>query len=240
MATLASIMNRLVSESTAQVELRMREHFIESLKGLKTLGLSPSSRVLSISTGDGIWDYLTLKTLGNEINLVATDVVSNPVKKDDQILLQKLGKWSFVQVAADGALPFANDSFDFIYHQDVIEHTQKPYGFVKEQFRVLKPGGTLLCGTPNLFRPANVLKLLMGRLRFPVKIGANEEIGDYIHECEFHERHLELLLRESGFSQVRVDSDFFGLHFLNLQFSAFPASAWGRLMSHYIVSLSQK
>ncbi len=44
---------------------------------------------------------------------------------------------------------FSSDSFDAIFMSHVIEHVYDPAGFVKECFRVLKPGGRLIALTPN-------------------------------------------------------------------------------------------
>jgi SAM-dependent methyltransferase len=49
------------------------------------------------------------------------------------------------------ALPFATNSFDVVFSSNVIEHI--PYslylGYLKEIFRVLKPGGKFAVGAPN-------------------------------------------------------------------------------------------
>jgi hypothetical protein len=52
-------------------------------------GIKPRSRGLSVSCGDGIWDYLALKA-GIEI-MDATDVVANPVHDREQEILRELG-----------------------------------------------------------------------------------------------------------------------------------------------------
>lgn len=94
---------------------------------------------------------------------MATDIVDNPVRKDEIKILNKLGKWQFKKGKPEGLLPLVDGSFDLIFHQDVIEQTKKPYLFLSEQFRVLKNGGFLVFGTPNLLRPANLLKLFLGK-----------------------------------------------------------------------------
>ena len=49
-------------------------------------------------------------------------------------------------------LPFANDQFDVVYHSQVLEHfsKEKAPDFVKECFRVLKPGGIMRVVVPDL------------------------------------------------------------------------------------------
>ena len=50
------------------------------------------------------------------------------------------------------ALPFEDDTFDYIFSEHVIEHISYPEGayMLEECFRVLKPGGVLRVGTPDL------------------------------------------------------------------------------------------
>lgn len=46
-------------------------------------------------------------------------------------------------------MPFEDDFFDFIYHKSLLEHLWHPDRFMKEAFRVLKPGGVLLSLVPD-------------------------------------------------------------------------------------------
>jgi predicted SAM-dependent methyltransferase len=49
-------------------------------------------------------------------------------------------------------IPFAENTFDFVYHSHVLEHFTKDDGIklIKECYRVLKPGGILRIAIPNL------------------------------------------------------------------------------------------
>ena len=57
-----------------------------------------------------------------------------------------------LQLDVTVALPFENDTFDYIFSEHVIEHISYPEGayMLEECFRVLKPGGVLRVGTPDL------------------------------------------------------------------------------------------
>lgn len=48
-------------------------------------------------------------------------------------------------------MPFKASSFDVVISSEVIEHVTHPNKALKEFFRVLKPGGTLIVTTPNRF-----------------------------------------------------------------------------------------
>ena len=127
-----------------------------------------------------------------------------------------------------------------MFHQDVVEHVKKPYLFLSEQYRVLKEGGTFIVGTPNIFRPANVFKLLLGKFFFPIKIGSNQEIGDYVHIQEFNEFQLKNLLEEIGFKEIEIKHCYFGIWPLKITFSLYPNSKIGRVMCHYLMVKCRK
>ncbi|MFA6434467.1 MAG: class I SAM-dependent methyltransferase [Elusimicrobiales bacterium] len=229
---LNSIKNRLSNRIISKVEIVQRDCFCE---WVKQLPLSSKSVALSVSTGDGIWDYFTFLNNKAVHRIVATDIVENPVKPEDKKLLKTCGEWEFVKVKPDAPLPFPVESFDLIFHQDVVEHVSKPFLFLSEQYRVLKKNGVLIVGTPNLFRPVNVIKLLFGRLGFPVKIGFNHELGDYIHIQEFYEQQMRILIGEVGFRNIEIKHCFFGVHPLNITFAKYPKNSIGQKLCHFLM-----
>ncbi len=48
-------------------------------------------------------------------------------------------------------MPFEEATFDVIFSEYVLEHVEEPEGAFKEMSRVLKPGGTIVILTPNLY-----------------------------------------------------------------------------------------
>ncbi len=61
-------------------------------------------------------------------------------------------------------LPFANATFDLVFHQGVLEHFGNPSAFLAENRRVTRPGGLLVVDVPQTFHPWTLLKRLS--LRF--------------------------------------------------------------------------
>jgi 2-polyprenyl-3-methyl-5-hydroxy-6-metoxy-1,4-benzoquinol methylase len=228
---LDSIKDRI--KRSGKIETSVREHFIDLLdkESFK------SKNVLSVSCGDGVWDHIFFSK-SNNCTIVATDIVSNPVSVKDIKMLKKNGKWSFKKVLPDKQLPFTDKLYDVIYHFDVIEHVNKPIIFLAEQFRLLKPGGKIICVTPNLLRPANIIKLLCGNLKFPHKIGYKKEIGDYIHVHEFTSWELESIAKEIGYTNVKTDMIYFGVPGLNITISKYPKTF--SQLSHYLFITAQK
>jgi SAM-dependent methyltransferase len=59
-------------------------------------------------------------------------------------------------------LPYAESTFDAVVSNQVIEHLLDTDLFVRELYRVLRPGGTAVVSTENLASWHNVLALMLG------------------------------------------------------------------------------
>ena len=69
------------------------------------------------------------------------------------------GSWDYSNldvVANLLCLPFRENTFDAILCTQVLEHINRPGDFVKELFRILKPGGTLYLTAPQNFKEHQV------------------------------------------------------------------------------------
>lgn len=58
-----------------------------------------------------------------------------------------------VVVAAGEHLPFPDNCFDFVFSNEVIEHTQDDARYAAEMVRVTRPGGRILLFCPNRWYP---------------------------------------------------------------------------------------
>ncbi|HHQ47937.1 MAG TPA: class I SAM-dependent methyltransferase [Acidobacteria bacterium] len=56
----------------------------------------------------------------------------------------------FVRCDMNVSLPFPDELFDGVACIDGIEHIERPFDFVREVRRVLRPGGTFVLSTPNI------------------------------------------------------------------------------------------
>lgn len=100
--------------------------------------LSRDMHVLDIGAGAGIVEAMNFKGLAANVCGIDLDVrvIDNPFLDE--------GK-----VADASDMPFASESFDLVFADNVMEHLEKPHEVYQEIFRVLKPGGILLFKTPN-------------------------------------------------------------------------------------------
>lgn len=90
------------------------------------------------------------------------------------------------------ALPFADGSFDAVFHQGLLEHFRDPGPLLAENLRVLKPGGLLLVDVPQRWHVYTPVKRLL--------IAMDRWFAGW--ECSFSARELERLLAAQGFTLV--------------------------------------
>lgn len=110
--------------------------------------LSPDHVVLDLGAGRGQVDEYPpgfrrnlVRLRGKVARVVGADV--DPVVRDNPLLDEA----HVIEVGA--ALPFADQSFDVVLCDWVIEHIEDVPGFAREVERVLKPGGWFCARTPN-------------------------------------------------------------------------------------------
>jgi 2-polyprenyl-3-methyl-5-hydroxy-6-metoxy-1,4-benzoquinol methylase len=100
--------------------------------------------------------------------------------------------------------PFAK-KFDFVFFVEVIEHLPIPGYVALERLRkVLRPGGAIMCTTPNLYRLRNVVFMALGRRIFDHFQYPDQEVA-LEHVLEYSRDHLDWQIKRAGFTQCRVE-----------------------------------
>lgn len=100
-----------------------------------------------------------------------------------------------------------DNSFDFVFSDNVLEHTPNPIYALSEQYRIVKPGGIIYCVLPNKKatfdrkRTPTKLDTFIGKFNTQTFDHTVEEAMDVILNCEGHpaalwERSAQLKLAE--------------------------------------------
>jgi SAM-dependent methyltransferase len=104
--------------------------------------------------------------------------------------------------------PDTDRRFDAIFICEVIAHLPVPAHVVLRRLRMLlRPGGVVVCSTPNLYRMRNVVYLLRGRSPF----GHFDvpDVRSYMPVIEYTAEHLAWQFERAGFVDCTVDLEHF-------------------------------
>ena len=96
-----------------------------------------------------------------------------------------------VDVGTLDGVPYSDESFDVVTMWDVLEHLPRPREALKTVYRLLKPGGLVVCGVPN-------------RNSFDAQIFGPYWAGlDFPRHCSvFSKNHVTQVLKQSGFQDA--------------------------------------
>ncbi len=111
-------------------------------------------RILEIGAGTGRTGY-RLAEMGGDVVLLDYSVNSLKLMKAYQT---SEGKYVNLVLADARSTPFFAHSFDIILHQGLLEHFKSPFVLLRENVRLLKPGGYLLIDVPQTFHIYTLMK----------------------------------------------------------------------------------
>jgi SAM-dependent methyltransferase len=108
----------------------------------------------------------------------------------------------------DGTIPYGDEAFDLVWCDYVLEHVEEPRSFMKEVYRVMKPGGRFLFRTPNLWHYVSLAASLLPHSVHSRTANRARGLGEGAHEPypTFHRLNRRRALRRvaagAGFSEM--------------------------------------
>ncbi|MBI2482125.1 MAG: class I SAM-dependent methyltransferase [Candidatus Vogelbacteria bacterium] len=152
--------------------------------------LTANKKLLDVGSSNGQFMYHA-KQAGFEVSGVELNAGTAQIA-------QANGLEVFIGTLVEANLP--NTSYDIVTLNDVIEHVPDPVGLIKEGERLLKNGGLLTVGTPNLNCLFNKLTWQLWCL-FGISWSA---VTPPHHLYQFSAKSLNRLMAQNGFKLVKM------------------------------------
>lgn len=146
-------------------------------------------KVLEVGAGTGRDSYMLLE---ERAVVYVLDYAENSLKLMKHIGKQKRLTVFLIQGDAF-KLPVADNSFDVVFHQGLLEHFKNPIPILEENFRILKTGGILLVDVPQKYHIYTIIKHIL--------IFFNRWFAGW--ETEFTINQLQRLVEQVGFEVMQ-------------------------------------
>lgn len=168
--------------ATEHDEKRVREYIISKIP-------KDVYKILDVGCGNG---WVAKEFLPKGKTVVSLDLsVINP-----SIVKKLYSSPKHFAIAADSFhLPFNDNSFDCVIASEIIEHVFDPGGFVKELFRVVKKGRSLIITTPY-----------KEKIIYYLCIHCNKKTPAHSHIHSFDEKKLESLYSEQDLESFKFQT----------------------------------
>ncbi|HUW97889.1 MAG TPA: class I SAM-dependent methyltransferase [Acidiferrobacter sp.] len=155
-----------------------------------------------LDIGSGHGDLIHLLRSRFDVRSSACDYTDSLMKLDDV-------KVSVANLNTQG-LPYQDSTFDLVTSTEVIEHLEHYRYTLREMFRVLKPGGTLVLTTPNILNLKSRIRFLVSgfyNLFGPLHFDESElhSTGGHINPVSIF--YLTHSLMDAGFRELVVSID---------------------------------
>lgn len=179
----------------------IKEEVARYRKASQLAQVPPGAKVLDIGCRDGaLRNYL-----GGEVQYYGIEIVTEFASPRVKI-----------QDISNGT-EFENDSFDYVFCIEVLEHVRNPHFVLNEIKRVLKPSGFLILSVPN---PYHFKEILWNIFNVPDKTG---------HIYSWTKQTLRKLMKFCGFRLVSMTGTYL-----------IPGLSWSGFFSRSFIYKLQK
>lgn len=135
----------------------------------------------------------------------ASERIERGVGVDDQVRDGSDGRWQRLRANICAPLPLESAQFDHVVMLAVLEHLPKPEPVLREVYRILAPGGSLIMTWP--VQMVDPILNVLHRLRF---VSDEMEIDE--HQKRIPVSALQQMLQRIGFTHFRHDTFELGLN----------------------------
>jgi SAM-dependent methyltransferase len=167
------------------------------------------ARVVDVGAGEGYFSKMVGDRVSAELGRAPDTVLSACDLFPEYFRYQGV---TCDPINADGSLPYADGEFDVACSLEVIEHIKDQFAFMRELFRVVKPGGIAIVSTPNVLNLNSRVRYLHSGFTVlfdPLLISSDDprHTAGHINPVPYY--YLAYQLRRAGFRSVTAHYDRF-------------------------------
>lgn len=132
---------------------------------MNLIDFSEGSKILDIGCNVGAWAKNIAEHGNGKVTIYSIDIVEDFIKLAKEFNPDENINYYYMDLLNND---FPDNYFDQAIFLETIEHVENPVGFLKEIFRILKPGGSLIISTPNslaIFRTIKNILYINSRKR---------------------------------------------------------------------------
>jgi methionine biosynthesis protein MetW len=157
---------------------------------LHLIEINDRARIIDLGCGDG---EFTIRIKEKAM----TGMIHGVESCKDNTIRAQINGIEVVNADLNQKLPIEDEEFDVVHANQVIEHLVETDLFVKEIYRILKPGGYAIISTPNLASFHNLISLVLGKQPFTAHVSNEVVLGNSFdpHKGTRHSK---------GFSHLRI------------------------------------
>lgn len=181
---------------------------------MKQMAVKKGTKALDVCTGTGDWAFALAEAVGEDGNVTGLDFSANMLKvAQEKQSKEQVAQLSFIQGNAM-ELPFSDDTFDYVTIGFGLRNVPDYDTVLKEMYRVVKPGGKVVCLETSQPTLIGFRQLYLFYFRFIMPLFGKIFAKSYKEYSWLQEsarefpgkQQLKKMFTQAGFQSVKVKS----------------------------------
>lgn len=165
-----------------------------------------NQKIIDVGAGEGYFLRLLGEHLKKNLAIPPSQVLRGCDLYPENFRYQEV---TCDKIDANGDLPYRDSEFDTVCSVEVIEHIEDQFHFVRELYRIAKPGGRVFVTTPNILNINSRIRFMhsgFAQLFYPLPLSAKDPVHKgHTHPVSFY--YLAYIFSYCGFREIKLHFD---------------------------------